>query len=66
MNRHDIKIDATFKELLANASALAFEYSDNTKDGYNITRRAFVEILRDAFHGRKSAHRHFPETKYLQ
>jgi hypothetical protein len=28
---------------------LVFEYSSGTKDAYNLTRQAFVEILKDAF-----------------
>jgi hypothetical protein len=53
------------RELLATASDLAFEYSSGTKDAYNLTRQAFVEILRDAFPGNNSIHRDFPGTKYL-
>jgi hypothetical protein len=53
------------KELLATASALAFEYSRDTKDAYNLTRQAFIEIVREAFPGSKSVDRHFPGTKYL-
>jgi len=53
------------RELLATASDLAFEYSGDTKDAYNLTRRAFVEFLRNASPSCKSIHRHFPGTKYL-
>jgi hypothetical protein len=44
---------------------LAFEYSSGTQDAYKLTRQAFVEILKDAFHKRHSLDRRFPETKYL-
>ncbi len=50
---------------MTTASDLAFKYSGDTKDAYNLTRQAFVEILRDAFHKRHSIDRHFPGTKYL-
>jgi hypothetical protein len=39
--------DATFRKLLAAASDLAFEFSENGRDGYKITREAFVEMLRE-------------------
>jgi hypothetical protein len=65
INRNDRRTDATLRELLATASDLAFEYSSGTKDAYNLTRQAFVEILRDAFPGNNPIHRHFPGTKYL-
>jgi hypothetical protein len=65
INRHDKETDATLRDLLATASGLAFKYSGNTKDAYNLTRQAFVEILRDASHKRHSIGRHFPGTKYL-
>jgi hypothetical protein len=65
INRNDKVSGPTLKELLATASDLAFEYSSGTKDAYNLTRQAFVEILRDAFHKRHSIDRHFPGTKYL-
>jgi hypothetical protein len=53
---------ATFRECLAAASDLAFEFSDNGQDGYKITRRAFVEMLRDALPGRSFVEPHFHET----
>lgn len=57
-----IMTDATFAKLLTAASDLAFEFSDNGQDGYKITRRAFVEMLRDAFPGRSFVEPHFHET----
>jgi hypothetical protein len=65
INRHDTSSGPTLRELLATASDLAFEYSSGTQDAYKLTRQAFVEILRDAFHKRHSIDRHFPGTKYL-
>lgn len=65
INRNDKRTDTTLRELMTTASDLAFKYSGDTKDAYNLTRQAFVEILRDAFHKRHSIDRHFPGTKYL-
>jgi hypothetical protein len=65
INHNDKRTDTTLRELLATASGLAFEYSGDTKDAYNLTRQAFVEILRHAFHKIHSIDRHFPKTKYL-
>jgi hypothetical protein len=65
INRDDKRTDVTWRELLATASDLAFEYSGDTQDAYKLTRQAFVEILRDAFPRNSSIHRHFPGTKYL-
>jgi hypothetical protein len=65
INRTDKRTDTTLRELLATASELAFEYSGDTKDAYNLTRQAFVKILWEAFHKRPSLDRHFPGTKYL-
>jgi hypothetical protein len=50
---------------MATASELAFEYSGDTKDAYNLTRQAFVEILRDAFPRRRSIEPHFHGIQHL-
>jgi hypothetical protein len=65
INLKDNTIDTTLRELIATASELAFEYSGDTKDAYNLTRQAFVEILRDASPRCKSIGRHFPGTRYV-
>jgi hypothetical protein len=65
INRNDERSGPTFNELLATASDLAFEYSGDSKNAYNLTRQAFVKILWEAFHKRPSLDRHFPGTKYL-
>jgi hypothetical protein len=62
INPNGIMTDATFAKLLTAASDLAFEYSENGQDGYKITRRAFVEMLRDALPGRSFVEPHFHET----
>lgn len=46
--------DPTLRELLASASELAFDHSGDGKDAVNLTRQAFVEILRDAFPRKRS------------
>jgi hypothetical protein len=57
--------DATFKKFLAAASDLAFECSDNGRDGYKITRQAFVEMLRDASLNRRSFETFFHGTSHM-
>lgn len=65
INHNDEMSGHNLKELLANASDLAFEYSSSPQDAYNLTRQAFVEILREAFPRNKSIDRHFAGNKYL-
>lgn len=42
------KIDTTLGDLIAAASEVAFEYSDNDKEGYRLARLALIEMLRKA------------------
>jgi hypothetical protein len=65
INPNGTMTDATFAKLLTAASDLAFEYSENGQDGYKITRRAFVEMLRDALPGRSFVERHSHETQLI-
>lgn len=65
INRNDKRTDITLRELLATASDLAFEHSGDTQDAYNLTRQAFVHILRDSFPRNRSICRYLPGTKYL-
>jgi hypothetical protein len=44
------KIDTTLGDLIAAASEVAFEYSDNDKEGYQLARLALIEMLRKASH----------------
>jgi hypothetical protein len=44
------KLDTTLGELIAAASEVAFEYSDNDKDAYNLAQLALIEILRKTTH----------------
>jgi hypothetical protein len=45
---HTIRIETTLGELIAAASEVAFEYSDNDKEAYEMARLALIEMLRNA------------------
>ena len=42
------KFEATLADLVAAAGELAFEFSDNDRDGYLLARRAFIEMLKQS------------------
>jgi len=44
------RIETTLGELIAAASEVAFEYSDNDKEAYEMARLALIEILRNTSH----------------
>ncbi len=48
--RHGVKLDTTLGQLIAAASEVAFEFSDNDKEAYNLARLALIEILRKTSH----------------
>ena len=48
VNGNDHRIDTTLGDLIATISDVAFEYSDDTKEAYDLTRLVLVEILRNA------------------
>ncbi len=50
MERTTKRLKTTLGELIAAASEVAFEYSDNDKDAYRLARLALIEILRNASH----------------
>jgi hypothetical protein len=51
MNHHSAKrIDTTLGELIAAASEVAFEYSDNDQEAYRLARLALIEMLKKASH----------------
>ena len=51
MNSRSAKrIDTTLGELIAAASEVAFEYSNNDKDAYQLARLALIEMLKKASH----------------
>ena len=41
------RIDSTLGELIAAASEVAFEYSDNDRDAYRMARLALIELIRN-------------------
>ena len=42
------RIDTTLGDLIAAISDVAFEYSTDTKEAYDLTRLVLVEILKNA------------------
>ncbi|HTN71922.1 MAG TPA: hypothetical protein VMO00_12635 [Methylomirabilota bacterium] len=48
VNGNDHRIDTTLGDLIATISDVAFEYSDDTKEAYDLTRLVLVEILKNA------------------
>jgi hypothetical protein len=44
------RLETTLGDLIAAAGEVAFEYSDNDKDGFNLARFALVELLRKTAH----------------
>jgi hypothetical protein len=50
MEHNPKRLDTTLGELIAAASEVAFEYSDNDRDAYRIAQAALVEILKKASH----------------
>ena len=50
MEKRKKKLDTTLGELIAAASEVAFEYSDNDRDAYKLAQAALIELLRKASH----------------
>ena len=44
------KLDTTLGELIAAASEVAFEYSENDRDAYTLAQLALIEMLRKTSH----------------
>jgi hypothetical protein len=44
------KLETTLGDLIAAAGEVAFEYSDNDRDAYNLAQLALIEILRKTAH----------------
>jgi hypothetical protein len=44
------RIDTTLGDLIAAASEVAFEYSDNDKDAYNLAQIALIEMIKKTAH----------------
>ena len=47
MERNPKRTDTTLGKLIAVASEVAFEYSDNDNDGYRMARLALIELIRN-------------------
>ena len=51
MEKHrGAKLDTTLGQLIAAAGEVAFEFSDNDKEAYNLAQLALIEILRKTSH----------------
>lgn len=47
MDKHNSRrIDTRLGDLIAAASAVAFEFSDNDKEAYNLAQVALIEMIR--------------------
>ena len=44
------QVETTLGELIAAASEVAFEYSNNDKDAYDLARLALIELIRKTSH----------------
>ena len=44
------KLDTTLGDLIAAASEVAFEFSDNDKEAYNLAQLALMEIIKKTAH----------------
>lgn len=64
-NRNNNRINTTLGELVATISEVAYEYSHDTKEAYNLARLVLVHILKKASPRSKSVDRHFSGTKEL-
>ena len=65
VNRSGHRIGTTLGDLIAIISDVAFEYSDDTKEAYRLSRLVLVEILKGASLKREIVDRHFSTSKYL-
>ncbi len=65
VNRNGHRIATTLGELIATISDVAFEYSDDTKEAYHLSRLVLVEILKHKSPKGAIVDRHFSTSKYL-
>jgi hypothetical protein len=59
------RINTTLGELIATISDVAFEYSDDTKEVYHLTRLVLVEILKGSSLRGEIVDRYFFTSKSL-
>jgi hypothetical protein len=65
VNRNGHRIATTLGELIAMISDVAFEYSDDTKEAYHLSRLVLVEILKRSSPKGAIVDWHFSTSKYL-
>ena len=65
VNRNDHKIDSTLGEVMATISDVAFEYSDDTQEAYDLARLVLVEILKGASLSGEIGDQHFSTSKLV-
>ena len=64
VNRNSQRIHTTLGDLIATISDVAFEYSDDTKEAYHLSRLVLVEILKKASFRSEIVDRRFSMSKY--
>jgi len=47
---NNYRLETTLGDLIAAASEVAFEYSENDKDAYSLAQLALIEMLRQTTH----------------
>ena len=65
LNRTGHRIDTTLGELIATISDVAFEYSDDPREAYDLARLVLVEILKGASLRGDFVGQDFAASKYL-
>jgi hypothetical protein len=63
--RSDNRINTTLGELIATVSEIAFEYSADSKEAYDLARVVLVELLKEASPASEIIDRQFPKTMLL-
>jgi hypothetical protein len=64
-NRSGNRINTTLGELIATVSEIAFEYSADSREAYDLARLVLVELLKEASPGSEIIDRQFPKTMLL-
>jgi len=62
--RNGNRIDTTLGELIATISEVAFEYSQDTREAYELARLVLVRILKGASPRGKIVNQQFSTSKY--
>lgn len=61
-SRGAYRSDTTLGDLIAAVSECSFEYTDDTKEAYNLVHQVLLELLKKANFGSKSPERYVPGT----